>query len=147
MKRSPLGALGPKQFLRKYWQKKPLLVRAALPDITGMFVASDLIALACRDDVESRLVMRTNGQWQVRTGPFRRRVLTNLPERGWTLLVQGVEAHLSAARALMARFNFIPHARQDDLMLASRLLVGAWVRTSIPTMCSCCKRRAGAAGG
>ncbi len=118
MNHSPLGDLGPKQFLRKYWQKKPLLVRAALPDITGMFAASDLIALACRDDVESRLVMRTNGQWQVRTGPFRRRVLTSLPERGWTLLVQGVDAHLSAARALMARFNFIPHARQDDLMLS-----------------------------
>jgi 50S ribosomal protein L16 3-hydroxylase len=118
MTRSPLGVLGPEQFLRTYWQRKPLLARAAMPDITGMFATSELIALACRDDVESRLVMRTSGRWQVRTGPFRRRVLTSLPKRGWTLLVQGVDAHLSAARALMPRFGFIPYARQDDLMVS-----------------------------
>jgi 50S ribosomal protein L16 3-hydroxylase len=118
MKRSPLGDLAPAQFLRKHWQKKPLLARGALPEISSMFRAQDLLALACHDDVESRLVTRANGKWHVRTGPFRRYELARLPKRNWTLLVQGVDLHLSAARALLTRFSFIPYARQDDLMVS-----------------------------
>ena len=118
MDRSPLGHLTPAQFLRKHWQKKPLLARAALPEIAGMFCARELMALACRDDVESRLVTRSSGRWRVRFGPFRRRELARLPKRNWTLLVQGVDLHLGAARALMSRFSFIPYARQDDLMVS-----------------------------
>ena len=118
MTRSPLGDLGPEQFLRRHWQRKPLLARAAMPEIAEMFSPPELLALACRDDVESRLVIRGRGRWQVRSGPFRRQDLRNLPGRGWTLLVQGVDAHLSAARALMVRFGFIPFARQDDLMVS-----------------------------
>jgi len=115
---SPLGDLDPKQFLRRYWQRKTLLVRAAVPDIAEMFAPSELTALAYREDVDSRIVMHANGRWRVRTGPFRRADLTSLPESGWTLLVQGVDAHLSAARELMLRFGFIPYARQDDLMVS-----------------------------
>ena len=118
MNRSPLGTIEPKQFLRKHWQKKPLLARAAVSEIADVFSKSTLMALACRDDVESRLVMRANGRWQVDRGPFRRRALDQLPARGWTLLVQGVENHLPQARALLTRFSFIPYARQDDVMVS-----------------------------
>src|SRR5262245_31501775 len=118
MNRSPLGTTEPKKFLRTHWQKKPLLMRAAVTEIAGVFSKATLMALACRDDVESRLVTRMRGRWHVDSGPFRQRDLARLPERGWTLLVQGVENHLPAARALMARFDFIPHARQDDVMVS-----------------------------
>lgn len=118
MNRSPLGALEPAQFLRKHWQKKPLLVRAALPEIADYFSKTSLMRLACRDDVESRLVRRSNGRWRVDHGPFRARDLAALPARGWTLLVQGVESHVPQARALMARFGFVPYARQDDVMVS-----------------------------
>ena len=118
MNRSLSGAIEPRQFLRKHWQKKPLLARAAVSEIEGAFSKSELMALACRDDVESRLIMRTNGRWQVERGPFRRRAFDALPARGWTLLVQGVEDHLPQARALLSRFSFIPYARQDDVMVS-----------------------------
>ena len=118
MNRSPLGAVESAQFLRKHWQKRPLLVRAALPEAAGIFSKASLMRLACRDDVESRLVRRLNGRWQVDHGPFRARALAELPRRGWTLLVQGVESHLPQARALMTRFDFIPYARQDDVMVS-----------------------------
>lgn len=118
MNRSLLGALEPAQFLRKHWQKKPLLVRAALPEAARLFSRSSIMRLACRDDVESRLVSRLNRRWRVDHGPFRARELAQLPKQGWTLLVQGVESHLPQARALMARFDFIPRARQDDVMVS-----------------------------
>jgi len=118
MNRSPLGAIGPKQFLRTHWQRRPLLARAAASEIAGVFSAATLMALACRDDVESRLVTRMKSRWRVDHGPFRKRALASLPARGWTLLVQGVENHLPQARALMARFDFIPYARQDDVMVS-----------------------------
>jgi len=118
MNRSPLGAIEPKQFLRKHWQKKPLLARAAAAGIAGAFSRSAIMALACREDVESRLVTRVGGRWQVECGPFRRRDLASLPARGWTLLVQGVENHLPEARELMTLFSFIPYARQDDVMVS-----------------------------
>lgn len=114
--RAPLGGIEPAQFLRTFWQKKPLLLRQAVPEIAGMFTRTTLIALAGREDVESRLVTRAGGRWRVAHGPFRRRELAALPARGWTLLVQGVDDQLPAARALMKRFDFIPYARQDDLM-------------------------------
>ena len=62
MNRSPLGAIEPKQFLRKHWQKKPLLARAAAAGIAGAFSQSAILALACREDVESRLVTRPSGR-------------------------------------------------------------------------------------
>lgn len=118
MKRPPLGRLSAERFLRRHWQKKPLLVRAALSEFEAAFSVPELFALACRDDVESRLVTRGARRWSVTHGPFRRRELESLPTRNWSLLVQGVENFLPAGRALMARFDFIPYARQDDLMVS-----------------------------
>ena len=51
-----LGGLAPRTFLRRYWQKRPLLVRGALAGFTGVLDARALAALAVRDDVESRIV-------------------------------------------------------------------------------------------
>jgi 50S ribosomal protein L16 3-hydroxylase len=77
-----------------------------------------LFRLACRDDVESRLVLREGGRWSLAHGPFRASYFTSLPSRRWTLLVQGVNLHLPAGDALLRRFAFIPYARLDDLMIS-----------------------------
>jgi 50S ribosomal protein L16 3-hydroxylase len=108
----------PPQFLRRYWQKRPLFVPAAMPDIRDMFSAAGLHALARRDDVESRLVTRVRGHWRVANGPFALRSLQRPAEKHWALLVQGVDLHEHNARALLERFNFIPYARLDDVMLS-----------------------------
>lgn len=113
-----LGGLTAARFLRQYWQKKPLLVRRAVSDFQGLLTRAEIFALAARDDVESRLVMRAGGRWTLAQGPFRAAELKRLPAREWTLLVQGINLHVAAADALLRRFAFIPYARLDDVMLS-----------------------------
>lgn len=118
MTKTGLGNVSIDQFLRRHWQKRPLLVRDALPQCAGLVRRKVLFDLAARDDLESRLVQFDRGNWRVRYGPFTRRALARLPASGWTLLVQGVDRVLPAARDLLDRFRFIPHARLDDVMVS-----------------------------
>lgn len=104
--------------MRQHWQKKPLFAAGALPDYANAVTRDDLLALAEQDDVESRLVQSSQGRWQVRHGPFKRRDFARLPRSGWTLLVQGVDQKLPQAARLMREFAFIPYARLDDVMVS-----------------------------
>ncbi|WP_164962023.1 cupin domain-containing protein [Rubrivivax sp. JA1026] len=113
-----LGGLSPQAFMRRHWQKKPLLVRQALPGVTPPLARAALFDLAGSEDVESRLVQRDGGRWSLRQGPFARRALPPASRPGWTLLVQGLDLHVPAAHELLRRFSFIPEARLDDLMLS-----------------------------
>ncbi len=113
-----LGGLTPSQFMRRHWQKKPLLVRQALPGVAPPATRAELFALAQRDDVESRLIVRQGKTWTLRLGPLPRRALPPLAQAGWSLLVQGLDLHVDAAHALLAQFRFVPEARLDDLMVS-----------------------------
>jgi len=112
------GGLTAVGFLRRHWQKKPLLARGALEEFAGIVQPATLFALAGRDDLESRLVQRDGRRWQVRQGPFAAREFRRLPRSGWTLLVQEVNHALPAAQRLLDKFAFIPYARLDDLMVS-----------------------------
>lgn len=118
MRNSLLNGLTPAQFLRRHWQKKPLLACTALPQFAPLVTRRDLQDMARSPDTESRLILRNGRRWQVRHGPFTRRDFAQLPARDWTLLVQGVDHVLPQAQALRAHFAFIPHARFDDLMVS-----------------------------
>lgn len=113
MLKTLLGGLAPREFLEQYWQKKPLLIRNAMPGFEGLLTRNQLIALACRDDVESRLV--DCGNWSVKHGPLAKR---DFRGKGapWTVLVQGVNLLVDAGDRLLREFDFIPYARLDDLM-------------------------------
>lgn len=113
-----LGGLTPARFMDKHWQKKPLLVRNAIPGFQPLLAPRELFALAQREEVESRLVVQQGGSWQLRRGPFARRAIPPLKQPGWTLLVQGVDLHVPAAHALLHGFSFLPAARLDDLMIS-----------------------------
>lgn len=113
-----LGGLSPRQFMRRHWQKQPCLIRQAVADVRPPVARADLFDLAGRDDVESRLVSNAKGAWKLRHGPFTRRQLPPLGQPGWTLLVQGLDLHVSAAHELLSRFRFVPEARLDDLMIS-----------------------------
>lgn len=113
-----LGGLSPRQFMRRHWQKKPLLVRAALPGVAAPVTRVELFGLAASEDVESRLVRQDGARWTLRRGPLPRRALPPVTRPGWTLLVQGLDLHVPAAHELLARFRFAPAARLDDLMLS-----------------------------
>lgn len=104
--------------MQRHWQKKPLLVRGAVPDMEPLLNRADLFELASRDEVESRLVVRTGRNWKMRRGPLSRRALPPLNQRDWTLLVQGVDLHNDAAHRLLSQFRFVPDARLDDLMVS-----------------------------
>ncbi|WP_087735432.1 cupin domain-containing protein [Paraburkholderia piptadeniae] len=113
-----LGNLTPSQFMRRYWQKKPLLIRQAIPDIVAPLARDELFELADQDDVESRLITHFRNRWQLEHGPFAADELPSVKQRAWTLLVQGVDLHNDRARALLDRFRFVPDARLDDLMIS-----------------------------
>ena len=116
-----LGGLTAAQFMRRHWQKSPRLIRQAIPGFGGVLNKRALFALAARDDVESRLVVRRGTPrksiWTLEHGPFRSADFKGLPGTGWTLMVQGVDLHVEAASTLLQRFDFIAHARLDDLMI------------------------------
>jgi len=113
-----LGGLSPTRFLRQRWQKAALLVRSAIDGFTGLLSPRELMALACKDEVQARVVIHQRSRWDVHHGPFRRSFFQRLPAHGWTLLVQDLNHVLPTARELLERFNFIPYARLDDLMVS-----------------------------
>jgi 50S ribosomal protein L16 3-hydroxylase len=118
-----LGGLTPAEFLSDYWHKKPLLIKNAIPNFTGLLSPEELAGLACEDEVQSRIVEEINGQWHASHGPFDDEDFAKLPEKPdpkhrWTLLVQTVNHYLPEARELLQQFDFIPHARLDDLMVS-----------------------------
>lgn len=112
-----LGGLSPAQFMKRHWQKQPLLVRQALPGVQPPIDRAGLAALAASDEVESRLVAQQPGdRWTLRQGPIPKLPAWSKPQ--WTLLVQGLDLHVDAAHDLLGRFRFVPEARLDDLMLS-----------------------------
>ena len=111
-----LGGLTAEQFLAEYWQKKPLLVRGAIPGFTGLLSRDEMLDLSCRDDVEARFVSQVGG-WTIDHGPFSR-VALRRKTKPWSVLVQGLNTLLPRADTLMREFSFVPYARLDDLMVS-----------------------------
>src|SRR3954452_10929976 len=111
-----LGGLSASAFMQRHWQKKPLLIRSALPGALARIDRARVFALAAQGDVESRLVARSGRHWSVRPGPLARRSLPARSSGNWTLLVQGVDLHDDDAHRLLRRFRFIADARLDDVM-------------------------------
>jgi 50S ribosomal protein L16 3-hydroxylase len=110
--------MSPAQFMRRHWQKKPLVIRNAFPGDLPLLSRQALFAMACNEAVESRLIVQKGAGWSLKHGPFLRTALPPLKQLGWTLLVQGLDLHLDAAHALLQRFRFVPDARLDDVMVS-----------------------------
>lgn len=114
-----LGGLTAREFLRDYWQKKPLLVRHAIPDFESPISPDELAGLALEEEVESRLVIEHGERpWELQRGPFNEDTFQDLPERDWTLLVQAVDQFVPEVAELLEDFKFLPKWRIDDLMIS-----------------------------
>lgn len=111
-----LGGITPAEFMKTYWQRKPLLVRQAFSNFKSPLSITELKKMSKRDEVESRLIWRENKKWQMECGPFAR--LPKATEPDWTLLVQSVDIHNDGACELMNQFRFIPDVRLDDMMIS-----------------------------
>ena len=117
---SVLGGISPAEFMRKYWHKKPLLIRQAVPGMQPLLSRQALFAMAGQEGVESRLIRADpqTKQWTFDHGPFKPRELPPIKQAHWTLLLQGMDLHHDAVAALRDRFRFVPDARLDDLMIS-----------------------------
>ena len=115
-----LGDMPVAEFLRDYWQQKPLLIRNAFPDFTPPISGEELAGMALEETVESRLIEERGdaGPWQLRNGPFTEEDFLSLPRTHWTLLVQAVDQWLSEVADLKKYFRFIPDWRLDDVMIS-----------------------------
>ena|SRR5690606_1092768 len=115
----PLG-MPPAQFLRDYWQKRPLLVRGAFMDFAAPLEPEDLAGLACEEFSLARIVRhdRAADRWIVRDGPFAEADFAGLPATDWTLLVQDVDKWDADVAALLTQFAFLPSWRIDDVMVS-----------------------------
>jgi 50S ribosomal protein L16 3-hydroxylase len=115
----PLG-MPAADFLRDYWQKRPLLIRNAFPGFVSPIAPEDLAGLACEDVALSRLIAhdRAEDQWMVRHGPFDEEVFPQLGDHDWTLLVQDVDKWDADVAALLPAFDFLPRWRIDDIMVS-----------------------------
>lgn len=128
-KLSPLG-MSPADFLRDYWQKKPLLIRNAFaafsaPDFVSPITPEDLAGLACEDSALSRIVTHERStspdghdKWLLRHGPFPEDMFPDMPNHDWTLLVQDVDKWDADVAALIDAFAFLPRWRIDDIMVS-----------------------------
>ncbi|HZZ92724.1 MAG TPA: cupin domain-containing protein [Usitatibacter sp.] len=118
MAHNPPAGLDPEAFMRMHWQREPLLVRRAFPAFRDPLSPREVLALAASPDATSRLVRGRGASWTLEHGPFSPARFKQLPRRAWTVLVQDTNHFSAAADALLSRFDFIPHARIDDVMVS-----------------------------
>lgn len=120
------GGISPEQFMKRYWHKKPLLIRGAIPafrlsaqnqeHLDSPIAYGELLEFASQEAVESRLIQ--SKPWRFDQGPFPKKTIPGVAQPDWTLLLQGMEAHHPAAAKVLSWFRFIPDARLDDLMIS-----------------------------
>ena len=98
-----LGDLTVEEFLRDYWQQKPVLIRNAMSEFEPLIPADELAGLSLEEEVESRLIIEEGktGPWEIRKGPFTEDDYRTLPKNKWTLLIQAVDQHLPEAADLL----------------------------------------------
>jgi 50S ribosomal protein L16 3-hydroxylase len=115
-----LGELSPQQFLNRYWQKEPVVIRQAFRNFPCPVTPEELGGLALEAEVESRLIQQIPDapHWLVTNGPFTEDDLTSLPDTHWTLLIQEINKHIIEFAQLQDRFCFLPNWRLDDVMVS-----------------------------
>jgi len=121
--KSIFGELSVEDFLKNYWQKKPLVIRGAFTDFEMPFTAEELAGLALDTDAPSRMIIEhglspEKKTWQVKTSPFEDKDFTSLPDSHCTFLVNDLERYIPELGNLIEPFRFIPDWRIDDLMVS-----------------------------
>ena len=115
-----LGKVTKEQFLKEYWQKKPLLIKGAFKDWENIISPDELAGLSIESDVESRIITSgpANDSYKLEQGPFNPERYESLGASYWSLLVQGVDRIHPEVSALKDCFSFIPNWRLDDVMVS-----------------------------
>ena len=115
-----LGGITAEQFLTEYWQKKPLLVRNALPEIKNLLEPADVMELALDENINARLIKQKDkdpNHWSVKSSPLMKADFQKMPKL-WTLLIQAIDHYSFDLAELWKKFPFIPQWRRDDIMVS-----------------------------
>ena len=114
---SPFGSLSINEFLNKYWQKQPVIIRQAFPNFSDIISAEELAGLSLEQDVESRIIQHKDHarkkSWDVIQGPFDERFFHQLPDENWTLLVQNVDSWSEQACQLLEQFSSVKESKRE----------------------------------
>lgn len=115
-----LGKLSQKEFLSRYWQKRPVLLKKALFPFPDIISPEEVGGMSCDPRVESRLILEKGGKrpWELKRGPFKPAMFKKLPKTHWTVLVNGVDRFIPRVNAFLDHFSFIPFWRMDDIMVS-----------------------------
>ena len=115
-----LGKISQKEFLSRYWQKKPLLMKRAIHPFPEIISPEELAGMTLEKEIESRLIIQGPGKndWQLKRGPFKNSTFQKLPKKKWTFLVNGVDRFVPSVHAFLDEFSFIPFWRMDDIMIS-----------------------------
>lgn len=103
------------EFLKDYWQKRPLFVKRAVPSEFLSLKKPDMLRLAEETHSESRFIKNSNGKFSVNFEPCNSDFESEDP---WTVLIQEVESLNEDVYRLKEAFGFIPHWRTDDVMVS-----------------------------
>jgi len=109
-----LNQMSQNEFLTKYWQKKPVVIKQGFKNFIDPISPDELAGLAMEETVESRLVYKKGEEWQAEFGPFEQ--YEHLGEKDWSLVIQALDNFSEEAAEIIEPFRFIPHWRLDDLM-------------------------------
>lgn len=113
---SPRFQFDAQSFLLNCWQKKPTLLRAAIPGFQSPISPEELGGLAMEPDADARIVSFNDGSWSLEHGPFTEQ---DFQRNGtWSLLVQRVDEWFPEVMALRGCVDFLPQWRFDDIMVS-----------------------------
>ena len=119
-----LGDMPIEKFLKEFWQKKPLFIKNALPEVPQI-EPEELAGYALEEEIESRILIETSkgkeplkSDWKLVHGPMTESSFSELPDTHWTLLVQAVDQLNPNINQLLNRFRFLPNWRLDDIMVS-----------------------------
>lgn len=102
------------EFLAKYWQKKPVVIRQGFKDFQDPIAPDELAGIAMEEAVQSRLVYKQGNEWQAEFGPFES--YEHLGDKNWSLVIQALDNFSEESAEIIEAFRFLPHWRLDDLM-------------------------------
>jgi len=106
-------------FLDQYWQKKPLLIRQALPDFETPVSPDELAGMSLEEGTTPRIVTQNSaGDYQLEHGPFADDRYESIGNKDWSLLITDCEKHWPELLTWIEPFRFLPRWRMDDLMIS-----------------------------
>tara|TARA_A100000164_G_scaffold380351_1_gene427475 strand:+ start:639 stop:1763 length:1125 start_codon:yes stop_codon:yes gene_type:complete len=114
-KQNILGNITFEEFFQKFWGKKPLLIQNAIINEKNILNKKEILNLAKKEDVETRVIENKKNKYKLNNGPFRKVVPL---KKNWTILINGANLHNEKVNQFLNKFRFIPDNYLDDLMIS-----------------------------